>query len=159
MFKFFALFFVSTFVFIEAKPGLLDTLQDGLKTGVSSLFSPDCKPIKDDSCAIVYDDEDCEEGDWEPLSIKADGQPVSFSTNPLKVNPVQLLKNRKYKDDIESLVVRKGCTLTAYKESDCTGAQFNFKASKDEDLVYEELEDSDADEFDEKIECLKCTCN
>ena len=36
----------------QAKPGVLDFL----------LGSDECKPITDDSCAIVYDDEDCGEG-------------------------------------------------------------------------------------------------
>ena len=35
----------------KGKPGLLDIFS-----------SSECKPITDDSCAIVYDDEDCEEG-------------------------------------------------------------------------------------------------
>ena len=35
----------------QGKPGLFDIF-----------FSSECKPITDDSCAIVYDDEDCEEG-------------------------------------------------------------------------------------------------
>lgn len=148
MFRIFVLVLFSVIVVSEAKPGLIDWF-----TG------SDCQPITDNSCAIVYDDEDCEEGDWTPLSIRADGRPVSFTTNPFKVSPAQLLKNRKYKDDIESLVVRKGCTLTVYKESDCTGRSYTFRASNMEDMIVDELEDSDAKDFDEKIECLKCSCN
>ena len=62
---------------------------------------------------LVYDDEDCGQGDlawisssltWEPLKIGI-GESKSFS----------LLKDLshlyKYKNDIESFVVRKGCTL------------------------------------------------
>ena len=52
MFKF-TIFFILAFLGLcQAKPGLFD------------LFSgSECKPIADeDTCAIVYDDEDCEEG-------------------------------------------------------------------------------------------------
>lgn len=141
------LFFVSCYVVTEGKPGLFD-----LFTG------HDCKPITDDSCAIVYDDEDCDQGDWDPIKIKADGKPVSFST--LSLNPLTSLNNARKKNDIESLVVRKGCTLTVYDDSGCTsGKSYTFQASNSQDLIVEDLEDSDAEDFDEDIECLKCSCN
>ena len=125
-----------------AKPGLLD------------FFTGDeCpKEITDGSCAIVYDDEDCEEGDWEPLRIKGDGLPKSFST--LTLNPLKALKNKRYKDDIESLIVRRGCNLEVFKDSDCTGDKYTFRAKNNEDLVVEELEDSDADDFGTFLEYL-----
>ena len=52
MFKFTVLFILAFLGLCQAKPGLFD------------LFSgSECKPITDvDTCAIVYDDEDCEEG-------------------------------------------------------------------------------------------------
>ena len=52
MFKFTVLFILAFLGLCQAKPGLFD------------LFSgSECKPIADaDTCAIVYDDEDCEEG-------------------------------------------------------------------------------------------------
>ncbi len=117
-----------------AKPGLFDLFKGN-----------QCKPITDNSCAIVYDDEDCEEGDWDPLRIEGNGLPRSFST--LNLNPLKSLENRKYKDDIESLVVRKGCTLEVFKDSDCTGSKYTFRANNAEDLIVKELEDSDADDF------------
>jgi len=130
----------------QGKPGLFDIFS-----------SSECKPITDDSCAIVYDDEDCEEGDWEPLRIPGNGLSQSFST--LTLNPLKALKNLiNYKDDIESLVVRKGCVLEAFKDSDCTGDRAVFRAENDRDLIVDELEDSKYDDFDEAIECVKCSC-
>jgi len=147
MFKF-TIFFILAFLGLcQAKPGLFD------------LFSgSECKPIADaDTCAIVYDDEDCEEGDWDPLRLPGNGLAQSFST--LTLNPFKALKNLiNYKDDIESLVVRKGCVLEVFQESDCTGAKYTFRAESDEDLIVEELDESDAEDFDETIECVRCTC-
>ena len=78
--------------------------------------------------------------------MKSSSSPVSFST--LTLNPLKALKNSRYKDDIESLVVRKGCRLDAFRESDCTGAKATFDArDKTQDLIIEELEDSDYDDF------------
>ena len=78
--------------------------------------------------------------------MKSSSSPVSFST--LTLNPLKVLKNSRYKDDIESLVVRKGCRLDAFRESDCTGAKATFDArNKSQDLIIEELEDSDYDDF------------
>ena len=47
----------------------------------------------------------------------------------------------------KSLVVRKGCVLEVFKESDCTGAKYTFRAESDEDLIVEELDESDAEDF------------
>ena len=49
----FTIFFILAFLGLcQAKPGLFDLFSDS-----------ECKPIVDaDTCAIVYDDEDCEEG-------------------------------------------------------------------------------------------------
>ena len=85
-------------------------------------------------------------GDWDPLRLKSSSSPVSFST--LTLNPLKAFKNAKYKDDIESLVVRQGCKLEAWRKSDCTGAKALFDARElTQDLIIEELEDSDYDDF------------
>ena len=73
-------------------------------------------PNVSSSLPIVYDDEDCGQGDlawisssltWEPLKIGI-GESKSFSV--LK----DLSHLYKYKNDIESFVVRKGCTLKVW---------------------------------------------
>ena len=78
--------------------------------------------------------------------MPGNGLAQSFST--LTLNPLKALKNLvNYKDDIESLVVRKGCVLEVFQESDCTGAKYTFRAESDEDLIVEELDESDAEDF------------
>ena len=52
-------------------------------------------------------------------------------------------KNGRYKDDIESMIVRKGCSLHGYLESDCQGLNYDFKAAKTSDRIFEDLEDDD----------------
>jgi len=110
---------------------------------------------------LVYDDEDCGQGDlawisssltWEPLKIGI-GESKSFS----------LLKDLshlyKYKNDIESFVVRKGCTLKVYKDSDWTDSEYIFTAPNNQDLIVKDLESSSATEYlDNDIESLRCNC-
>ena len=54
----------------------------------------------------------------------------------------------RYKNDIESLIVRGGCTLNAYLKSDCEGTKYKFESSRifGRDKTYEDLED-DAEDF------------
>ena len=78
--------------------------------------------------------------------MPGNGLEQSFST--LTLNPLKALKNLiNYKDDIESLVVKKGCTLEVFKDSDCTGDKYTFRAKPDQDLIVEELDESDAEDF------------
>jgi hypothetical protein len=121
---------------IEAAPGLFDIFK-----------SAKCDPIpaNTNTCAIVYDDQDCAKGDWTPVKISP-GQSISFSI--LTRNPLKALKNLfNYKNDIESLVVRKGCTLEVFKDSDYSGGKYTFVAPPNADLIWRELEDSVADDF------------
>jgi hypothetical protein len=78
--------------------------------------------------------------------LKSSSSPVSFST--LTLNPLKAIKDARDKDDIESLIVRQGCWLDTFRESDCSGAKATFDArDKSQDLIIEELEDSDYDDF------------
>ena len=98
-------------------------------------------------CAIVYDDKDCGKNtpklktigqfdnpryDWRSLHLKSSRRKVSLpsfleATHSLtekvsccsnKEEAEKAVANARYKDDIESLVVRKGCKLQAFKKSD-----------------------------------------
>ena len=62
----------------------------------------------------------------------------------------------RYKNDIESLIVRGGCTLNAYLKSDCEGTNYKFKSSRllGRDKTYEDLED-DAEDFSKYLAFLK----
>ena len=112
----------------QAKPGLLDFLK-----------SNKCGNTPSEFCAMVFDDEGCNEGDWKPLGIK-DGESRSFSI--LQANPLKGLDNLfNYKNDIESLTVKKGCTLTVYKDSDYSGGEYAFTAPSNQDLIVKELDE------------------
>ena len=53
----------------------------------------------------------------------------------------------KYKNDIESLIVRKGCTLRAYKDSDFSDSEFVFSAPSNTDLFIKDLNDDPNTEY------------
>merc|ERR1711962_1196616 len=152
----------------QAKPGALDT---GFKVAgavvaakvVKSALEKDCGDYEyswgEDECAIVFDEEDCGESTfgWSPLKIKTGER--SFSL---------LSTYARYKNDIESIIVRSGCTLNGYLNSDCEGTEgkdfYAFKRGRlsglvKGDKVYEDLkEDSNTEKYDKKIQCVVCTC-
>ena len=101
---------------------------------------------------LVYDDENCNEGDWDPLKIM-DGESRSFSI----LKGITNLFN--YKNDIESIVVKKGCALKVYKDSDFSDGEYTFTAPANRDLFIKDLEDDDNTEYlNEDIESLRCSC-
>ena len=100
----------------------------------------------------MYDDENCNEGDWDPLKIM-DGESRSFSI----LKGITNLFN--YKNDIESIVVKKGCALKVYKDSDFSDGEYTFTAPANRDLFIKDLEDDDNTEYlNEDIESLRCSC-
>jgi len=139
-------------------------------------------------CAIVYDDKDCGKNtpklktigrfdnpryDWRSLHLKSSRRKVSLpsfleATHSLtekvsccsnKEEAEKAVANARYKDDIESLVVRKGCKLQAFKKSDCTGRKATFDATnRRNDLIIKKLKGTAYDDFDEAIECMICRC-
>jgi len=133
--------FITLFSLSTAIPGLFD-------------FIDRCESIKEANvCAIVYDDENCNEGDWDPLKIM-DGESRSFSI----LKGITNLFN--YKNDIESIVVKKGCALKVYKDSDFSDGEYTFTAPANRDLFIKDLEDDDNTEYlNEDIESLRCSCS
>ena len=64
-----------------------------------------------------------------------------------------------YKNDIESIVVKKGCALKVYKDSDFSDGEYTFTAPANRDLFIKDLEDDDNTEYlNEDIESLRCSC-
>ena len=53
----------------------------------------------------------------------------------------------KYKNDIESFVLRQGCSLRVYKNSDFTDSEYVFSAPPHRDLIIRDLEDNPATEY------------
>ena len=66
------------------------------------------------------------------------GESRSFS---ILNNPLHLFK---YKNDIESFVLRQGCTLRVYKDSDFSDSEYIFTAPQHRDLMIKDLEDNPA---------------
>merc|ERR1711935_713661 len=130
----------------QAKPGLLDLAKSAAK-GVVSKFTADCdnKEVSwgKNECAMVFDDDDCQE---EGLKIK-EGETTFSRLGFISKGTADFSGDSDYKDDIEGIIVRAGCELTVYKESDCKGGDRK-------DGAFDDLDD----EFDEKIECVKCSC-
>ena len=69
------------------------------------------------------------------------GESRSFS---ILNNPLHLFK---YKNDIESFVLRQGCTLRVYKHSDFSDSEYVFSAPPHRDLIIRDLEDNPATEY------------
>merc|ERR1719433_2161674 len=100
---------------------------------------------------MAYDDDGCDDGDfllnW-------------FEFEPLKIKVGAFKLTNKYRNDIESLVVQKGCTLKVYTDNNYTWGEYIFKAPSDSDLIIRELEDDLKTKYlDDNIESLVCTCN
>merc|ERR1712083_599815 len=105
----------------QAKPGLWNMFQDcGDKQHSISWQS--------NQCAKVFDDDDC--GD-DGLMIEV-GE-TSFSRTTLNLRLIS------WRNEIDAIITRRGCELTAYKDSDCTG-------------------DSKVVQEDDKIKCIRCRC-
>ena len=69
------------------------------------------------------------------------GESRSFS---ILNNPLHLFK---YKNDIESFVLRQGCSLRVYKDSDFSDSEYVFSAPPHRDLIIRDLEDNPATEY------------
>ena len=81
---------------------------------------------------------------WDPLKIQDDANAdISFSSS-------RILKGWwNYKDDIEAMVIREGCALQVFKESDCSGGSFTFYGfdGQGTDTVVPRLRESPAPDF------------
>merc|ERR1712241_1237156 len=120
---------------IQAKPGLLDAVTSFLK---------DCDDIQDDitwgsnECAMVFDDDDCSDD-----GLKIEEGETSFSRTTLNLFLIS------WRKEIDAIITRRGCELTAYKDSDCRG---------DSKVVGSNEIDDDLKDFEDEIKCLKCRC-
>ena len=76
-----------------------------------------------------------------------------YHGRPLRVeassSPTTLGWGSRYIDEIESLVVKKGCSLDVYRDRSCRGPKYTFRAENTQDLLIHELERSHGDDFGE----------
>ena len=62
-----------------------------------------------------------------------------------------------YRNDIESVVVRAGCSFTGFDDSSLNGGSFTIRAGNSDRKV--NLGDEDEyEDYDEKIQSLSCHC-
>merc|ERR1711915_300251 len=113
--------------------------------GGTGLFSS-CrgKTVPANLCAKAYDDEDC--SGWE-LEIPQGEQKFRLWN----------LYYYRYRNEIEAVIVRRGCTLTLFAESNLQGKSVVIRAGNS-DRVVSDLEDIDKSMSDNN-ESLRCTCN
>merc|ERR1712241_128730 len=129
---------------IDKVTGVFDDCDDVYKEKVEDKW-------QSDQCAIVFDEDDCSDD-----GLKISTGVTTFTRNPLKSGYSPKLAF--WHEEIDSIIVRAGCTLTAYKDSDCEGEKQEYKGEssltrRDKDKVYDDLDD-----FEDEIECIKCEC-
>ena len=82
---------------------------------------------------------------------------TTFTRNPLKsgYSPKLAL----WHEEIDSIIVRAGCTLTAYKDSDCEGEKQEYKGTNRLGISSDKVYDGDRlddDDFGLLIMVLAC---
>ncbi len=89
--------------------------------------------------------------DWDlPLYLAA-GEARSFSL-------LQSLRNFQFKNTIESVSVRAGCSLEAFDDSDFTDDGQTFTAPPDKDLHITLDRSFVTSDLDDDIESVRCYC-
>merc|ERR1711962_1144368 len=111
-------------------------------TNAGFLFGDSCVAVPNNLCAMVYDDEDCE--GWK-LDVPV-GEMMFKWWDPTYF---------WYRNDIETVVVRAGCTFTGFDDSSLNGGSFTIRAGNSDRRV--NLGDEDEyEDYDEKIQSLSC---
>ena len=84
--------------------------------GIANFRTNECKAIRDPNiCAVMYEEIKCNSGE----QVMKPGENVTYSLNVLRddVKTEDLARNADKKNDMESAVVRRGCTLEIWKVS------------------------------------------
>ena len=99
-------------------------------------------------CAVLYSSKYCHYNQWNYpfIILSKGGQKV-------------VIPSHKRKSGFQSLVVKKGCGLKVYDNKRCEGFGHIFGATKENDLVIENLSDHINARFNGNIECVKCLCS
>merc|ERR1712244_57756 len=92
-----------------------------------------CVDVPSNLCAVVYDDEKC--NGW-ALNIN-EGEIMFKWWDPVYY---------WYRNDIESVSVRKGCTFTGFDDSSLNGGSFTIRSSSSKDT---HVTLSDEDEYED----------
>jgi len=114
---------------------------------IDSVWRPseDCKPIPSQFCAVVYDSRNCYSG-WS-MNITSGAQK--------KFN--YFSSDWKYRNDIDTVGVKAGCTFTGFSGSSFDGTKMSISAVLVEKWVVLAKE-SEYLTMHENIESLQCIC-
>jgi len=107
-----------------------------------SIFGSRCVPVPSHLCALAYDDDGCT--GWK-LDIPLGSQMFKWW------DPVWYW----YRNDIEQVSVRAGCSFTGYDDSSYNGNSFVIRAGHQDRHVDLSKE---YPSFDESIQSYSCTC-
>ena len=104
----------------------------------------ECVAVPNDLCAVVYDDGGCR--GWK-LDIN-EGEIMFKWWDPIYY---------WYRNDIEAVSVKAGCTFTGFDDSSLNGRSMTIRAGNKDRHVTLNDED-DFEDFDEEIQSISCTC-
>uniref|UniRef100_A0A0K2TLI2 Uncharacterized protein n=1 Tax=Lepeophtheirus salmonis TaxID=72036 RepID=A0A0K2TLI2_LEPSM len=117
----------------------------------SNIAKEKCPTISATACAVLYDEENCVSDDWDPIVLN-NGEEKTFSLR-------SSLINLKYKNDVESFVVRQGCTLEAYDDSDWSDDGIRASAQTGDLLInLDTHRNRKYDSLHNDIESVRCNC-
>jgi len=104
-----------------------------------------CTTVPSNLCAVVYDDEKC--NGW-ALNIN-EGEIMFKWWDPVLY---------WYRNDIESVSVRKGCTFTGFDDSSLNGGSFTIRSGSGADTHVTLSDEDEYEDYDEAIQSISCVC-
>lgn len=104
---------------------------------------PTCEPVPRTACGVVYDEPDCR--GWKLIITEGE---VSFGF---------FSSYHKYRNDIELIGVKAGCTLTAFSNTGYTNQRGTFRADAG-DFWWKLVDYAEFQHLDEDIESIQCVC-
>eukprot|EP00088_Acartia_fossae_P010397 TRINITY_DN15176_c0_g1_i1.p1 TRINITY_DN15176_c0_g1~~TRINITY_DN15176_c0_g1_i1.p1 ORF type:complete len:139 (+),score=29.54 TRINITY_DN15176_c0_g1_i1:30-419(+) len=111
----------------------------------AGLFGNKCTAVPRTACALAYDDENC--GGWKLEVPQGELNFVWWS-------PVWYW----YRNDIETVSVRPGCTFTAFDDTNYHGKSITIRNNGNSDKHVNLGDDRAYKDLDEKIQSIQCSC-
>jgi len=127
---------------------VLVCLAVALPAAQAGIFGSSCVEVPANLCAIVYDESNC--GGWKLEIPKAARGKSTRMDWPWYAS-------FWYRNDIESISVRKGCTFTGWDDHGFDGKSISIAAGGRSDKRINTKED-EYDDLHEDIESLECRC-
>merc|ERR1712062_712382 len=102
------------------------------------------KGLPNDVCAILFDDNNCDKYSYNVLETYGKPEKVPWER----------------RNQLQSLIVNKGCILQVFKDENCQEDSYIFPApDKDKYLYIKEIDETNASDFEKENECVKCSCS